>query len=144
MLGYAPESVPTLVLAAEAGLATPLDRIEVVGADPRELRPSPRWRPAAPKATSRLAEPGWLSPLVRRLLTVKPAFDRARCDGCEQCLKICAAGALAHGARDGNDRRPAIDRDRCISCFCCQEICPQGAITVSAGLAARVFGLGPR
>jgi formate hydrogenlyase subunit 6/NADH:ubiquinone oxidoreductase subunit I len=37
-----------------------------------------------------------------------------------------------------------INCERCIACFCCQEMCPQGAIEVSAGLAARLFGLGTR
>jgi len=82
---------------------------------------------------------------VDRLMRVEPTVIAAKCTGCGECGEVCAAGAIAlkpDGAREV--RRVVIDCERCIACFCCQEMCPQGAIEVSAGLAARLLGLGTR
>lgn len=143
--GLDPQRIPTLAVARQAGLLPALDEIEVVGADPDALRPRPRWRLARPAPLRGLGGPAWLSAFLECLMAVRPEIDRGECVACGECARVCAAHAIAlqpAGAPPG----PAvtIDREQCIACFCCQEMCPEGAIRLSAGLAARVFGLGTR
>ncbi len=54
-------------------------------------------------------------------------FDRERCIGCRQCLKICPADAIfmiyEHGIYI-----PGVDYSRCIFCGLCADACPTGAL----------------
>ncbi len=139
--GLEPRRIPTLEVARDLGLLPSVGDIHVVGADPDALRPRPAWRLARPAPLQGLGGPAWLSAFLERLVAVRPEIDRGECVACGECARVCAAHAIA--------LQPAgppvtIDRERCIACFCCQEMCPEGAIRVSAGLAARVFGLGTR
>jgi formate hydrogenlyase subunit 6/NADH:ubiquinone oxidoreductase subunit I len=78
-------------------------------------------------------------------MTLRPEIDRGACVACGECARVCAAHAIALTSDSAPPGPPVtIDRDQCISCFCCQEMCPEGAIRVSAGLAARLLGLGTR
>ena len=50
------------------------------------------------------------------------AFDARACTGCEVCLAVCEAGALAR-------RNPGyVDRRVCRQCFACAAVCPSGAL----------------
>ena len=50
------------------------------------------------------------------------AFDAKACTGCEACLAVCEAGALAR-------RNPGyVDRRICRQCFACAAVCPSGAL----------------
>jgi uncharacterized protein (DUF362 family)/ferredoxin len=143
--GIDPGRVFTLAAARDLGLLPAVERIEVVGPAPEALRPRPAWRLARPVPLRGFGGPAWLNAAVERLMRVEPRVVEAKCTGCGECGDVCAAGAIAPGPEGkGNERRVVIDCERCIACFCCQEMCPQGAIEVSAGLAARLFGLGTR
>ena len=142
--GLAPHQVFTLAVARDLGLIPSVDQIETVGAPLDDVRPRPAWRLARP-APLRGFGPAWLPAPLERLMTLRPEIDRGACIACGECARVCAAHAIALNP-DGAAAGPAvvIDRGRCIACFCCQEMCPEGAIRVSAGLAARIFGLGTR
>lgn len=143
--GIDPGRVFTLAAARDLGLLPAVERIDVVGPAPEALRPRPAWRLARPVPLRGFGGPAWLNAAVERLMRVEPRVVEAKCTGCGECGDVCAAGAIAPGPEGkGNERRVVIDCERCIACFCCQEMCPQGAIEVSAGLAARLFGLGTR
>jgi uncharacterized protein (DUF362 family)/NAD-dependent dihydropyrimidine dehydrogenase PreA subunit len=142
--GLEPARVHTLAVAAGLGLLPPLDRIEVIGARPDDLRPSPSWRLARPAPLRGFGEPAWLTPLFDRLLSLRPVVDPHRCVACGACLQACAAEAMALAPEGGSGPRLTIDREICIACFCCQEMCPEGAIRASAGPLARLLRLGTR
>jgi NAD-dependent dihydropyrimidine dehydrogenase PreA subunit len=142
--GLEPASVHTLAVAAGLGLLPPLDRIEVVGARPDDLRPVPSWRLARPAPLRGFGEPAWLTPLFDRLLSLRPVVDPNRCAACGECVQVCAAEAMALAPDGSPGPRLSIDRERCIACFCCQEMCPEGAIRASAGPLARLLRLGAR
>jgi len=143
--GLAPHQVFTLAVARDLGLIPSFGEIEIIGAPLDDLRPRPAWRLARPAALRGFGGPVWLSALLERLMTVRPEIDRGACIACGECVRVCAAHAIALNP-DGAVPGPpaAIDREQCIACFCCQEMCPEGAIRVSAGLAARLLGLGTR
>ena len=143
--GLEPYQVFTLAVARGLGLLPSCDEIEIVGSPLDDLRPRPAWRLARPAPLRGFGGPAWLSALLERLMTLRPEIDRGACIACGECVRVCAAHAIALNP-DGAVPGPpvAIDREQCIACFCCQEMCPEGAIRVSAGLAARLLGLGTR
>jgi uncharacterized protein (DUF362 family)/NAD-dependent dihydropyrimidine dehydrogenase PreA subunit len=143
--GLDPHQVFTLAVARGLHLLPSFGRIEIVGPAPDDLRPRPTWRLARPAPLRGFGGPVWLSAFLERLMTVRPEIDRGACVACGECVRVCAAHAIALNP-DGAPSLPpvTIDRDQCIACFCCQEMCPEGAIRVSAGLAARLFGWGTR
>jgi len=143
--GLAPHQVFTLAVARDLGLIPSFDQIEVVGAPLDDLRPRPAWRLARPAPLRGFGGPAWLSAFLERLMTVRPEIDRGTCIACGECVRVCAAHAIALNPDAAASGPPvAIDREHCIACFCCQEMCPEGAIRVSAGLAARLLRLGTR
>jgi uncharacterized protein (DUF362 family)/NAD-dependent dihydropyrimidine dehydrogenase PreA subunit len=143
--GLAPPQVFTLAAARSVGLLSSVEDIEVIGANLDDLRPRPAWRLARPAPLRGFGGPEWLSAFLERLMTVRPEIDRGACIACGECAEVCAAHAIALNPDGVTSGLPVtIDREACIACFCCQEMCPEGAIRVSAGLAARLFGLGTR
>lgn len=56
----------------------------------------------------------------------KPLFDRTKCVGCGQCVRICPGHALTLDT----DRKIVADYDACIRCYCCHEVCPADAIAI--------------
>jgi formate hydrogenlyase subunit 6/NADH:ubiquinone oxidoreductase subunit I len=78
-------------------------------------------------------------------MALRPEVDPRTCIACGECADMCAAKAITLVPDGASSKsRVLIDRERCIACFCCQETCPEGAIRISAGLAARLLGLGKR
>jgi NAD-dependent dihydropyrimidine dehydrogenase PreA subunit len=145
MWGLAPHQVFTLAVARDLGVLPAFDQIDVVGVPLDELVVRPPWRLARPSPLRGFGGPAWLSSLLERLMTLRPEIDRGACVACGECARVCAAHAIALTSDSAPPGPPVtIDRDQCISCFCCQEMCPEGAIRVSAGLAARLLGLGTR
>jgi len=143
--GLEPHQVFTLAVARGLRLLPSFEEIEIIGAPLDDLRPRPAWRLARPAPLRGFGGPAWLSALLERLMTLRPEIDRGACIACGECARLCAAHAITLNP-DGAAPGPpvTIDREQCIACFCCQEMCPEGAIRVSAGLAARLLGLGTR
>jgi len=139
ILGIPAIDVFTVETAARMGLVPPFDEIEIVGADPLSLRPDPPLRMARPVSTHRFRFPAWAGGVFERLFVLRPETDHEKCTLCGQCVEVCAARALEI---DPKARKLMLDRDLCISCFCCQEVCPEGAISVSAGMVAKLLGIG--
>ncbi len=143
--GLAPSQVFTLAAAREMGLLPEPQGIEVAGPHPDALRPRPAWRMARLVPLRGFGGPAWFNAAVERLMRLQPRVVDETCSGCGECGEVCAAGAITLvPAKKGDNRRVVIDCERCIACFCCQEMCPQGAIEVSAGLLARLLGVGTR
>ena len=66
-----------------------------------------------------------ISPIISKVLTVKPKVKKKECIGCKKCANICPVKAI-----EMKNKKPYIDRNKCIRCFCCQEFCPVGAMKV--------------
>ena len=47
----------------------------------------------------------------------------AKCIGCESCIRVCPAGALAK-----TDAGIVVNREACVGCHACADICPSKAI----------------
>lgn len=132
LLGLGPEDCWTQKLACAQNLpGARLGEVEMIGADPRHLRPA-RFCPAQATDVS-FGVPPFMQRRLRRSLSALPAVDRQRCRGCGLCVKHCppAAMTLVEGI-------PRIDLHACIGCFCCQELCPDGAILTRQGLLLRL------
>ena len=80
---------------------------------------------------------------------VRPVIDRTRCEGKEDCVRVCPydvfeirtlsreeRGALPFGARikamvHGNHQAFAVRAERCHSCGLCVSACPEHAIRLT-------------
>ena len=136
ILGVPSRAVPVIEAARRLGFGeTDSARIDLVGDDPAQFGVRD-FKPATHAGLHRvLPLPRAAFRLLRKLLTSRPEFDRAKCRECRLCVEACPAKCLR--LRAGG---PVVDRERCIECFCCQEACPHGAITAKSGWLARFFG----
>ena len=53
-----------------------------------------------------------------------PKIDKAKCNGCEECVEACPAEAITLV-----DEKAVINEDECTECGECVETCPEEAIT---------------
>jgi uncharacterized protein (DUF362 family)/ferredoxin len=147
LFGLSIDRVYTLKLGRELGLTPALHEINIVGPPLDSLRPEPAWEMAHVMSLGNISRINWLTPVLDRIISIKPLVSKEKCTGCGQCKKSCAAGAITLqpiGKVAKKQELAVINTRDCISCFCCQEICPEGAITASAGPLARLMGLGLR
>ena len=66
--------------------------------------------------------------------TVSPKIKRKRCQGCEECLRHCPAGAISM-----NDEKASILQDHCIGCGECIVRCQFKAVTIQWNQTIPVF-----
>lgn len=137
LMGIAPEDIPTLRLAGEAGLAPrEIGEVSILGTvvQPQHFR-----RPEGSKRTHILD--GWLpSGIAERLadsLRPIPRFRPDLCTRCGVCVRSCPPRALSWP--EDKKGTPLLDADGCIRCFCCQELCPEHAIDVRRSFLAKML-----
>lgn len=59
------------------------------------------------------------------------SVDIDQCQGCGDCVDICAVGALAIVEEDGTKYAMFTeDPSECLGCLSCEEVCEEGAISV--------------
>jgi ferredoxin len=78
---------------------------------------------AFPPASDILFGPRFTHKFMRRHLTTRPASLKDVCKLCNECVRMCPAGALKRGRRELE-----FDYEKCIRCYCCLEVCPHGAM----------------
>ncbi len=134
VVGVAPDQLPLLRAAAEAGIGeTRQERIIVLG-EPLERIVVDGFR-LPPQEHLEWPIPEWARRALKEALTTRPVIDHDRCTACGICRDHCPQGAIAV-----NRGRMAIARRSCIRCYCCQEFCPNGAVHMGSGWALRLFG----
>ncbi len=121
MMGFRPEDIPLLKVAAERGLG-PIDLAEIDIEGP--LRRIEGFKPPSTLPRSSFTAP--FQGLAFRLIA-RRAFkvDRGRCTACRTCERSCPAGAIKV------ENAPAFDSSRCMLCYCCYELCPEHAIDIN-------------
>jgi len=83
---------------------------------------------------------GRFSTFIKNRITQRPVIDKARCDLCGICVKMCPVRPRAvDWYNDDKSQPPRHNYDRCIRCYCCQETCPDGAILIETPVLGRLF-----
>jgi uncharacterized protein (DUF362 family)/Pyruvate/2-oxoacid:ferredoxin oxidoreductase delta subunit len=83
---------------------------------------------------------GRFSTFIKNRITQRPVTDKARCDLCGVCVKMCPVRPKAVDWYNGDrSQPPRHNYDRCIRCYCCQETCPDGAILIESPLMGRLL-----
>jgi uncharacterized protein (DUF362 family)/Pyruvate/2-oxoacid:ferredoxin oxidoreductase delta subunit len=133
-----PEVVPTNQAGEEAGLGTcHFENIDLVGeAIDSFFDPSFEVDRTIPAHTSG----GRLTTFLKNRISQKPVINKASCDLCGICVKMCPIQPKAvDWYRGDRSHPPRHNYDLCIRCFCCQETCPTGAILIETPLVGRLY-----
>ena len=143
IIGLEPEHNPILEEAKKRGTYPHrLEHIDLIGADPAELRIPGFSLPAtlAPRTSWILQT---FSPLFKDGLSLKPLIVKDICIACGDCREICPMQAITI-QEDENDRGKkyaVINDNECIRCYCCHETCPQDAIDLQKSLLYRILNV---
>jgi uncharacterized protein (DUF362 family)/Pyruvate/2-oxoacid:ferredoxin oxidoreductase delta subunit len=125
-----PEFVPTSKLGEKAGLGTyRAENIEIVGEQIDAFIDNGfkvnRTVPV-PKTS------GKIRTFIKNKITQRPAIDKAKCNQCGTCVKMCPVEPKAvDWVKGDRSKPPKHNYDLCIRCYCCQETCPEGAIMIA-------------
>jgi len=135
ILGVDPERIPVLQVAKQLGRETGLDHMDVIGDAVNDLKIDDFKLAGA----MNIDGPGFARPLswlLSTCLTTKPCVDKAACQGCGICCKVCPVQSIK---LVGSEKIAVINHSDCIRCFCCQELCPEGAITVKDSVGVKMI-----
>lgn len=133
-----PAIVPTSQPGEDAGLGTyRVENIELLGGNIDSfIDPGFEVNRTPPAHSSG----GRFSTFIKNRITQRPVIDKARCDPCGVCVKMCPVRPKAVDWYKGDKSQPPRHNyDRCIRCYCCQETCPDGAILIQSPLLGRLF-----
>ena len=131
VIGYAPEEVDTVRIAAERG-HTPrtTDELTVLGLPIDEVMIPDYVKPESHFNLLKLINlPSALNARVVSMLSSRPGIDYKKCVSCGECARCCPPKAISM-----ESGAPVIDRQKCIKCFCCQELCPKSAVFIKRPL----------
>jgi len=135
IMGLPKDKNPVLVEAEKRGLSpVDLDQLELIGADPTDLRiPDFKLPSTVPGLSDRIC--GALYPIFRNGFSVFPRIIEPKCVSCGSCRDACPKHVITVVGKT-----PAqIDTKNCIRCYCCHEMCPHNAIELHASRLYRLF-----
>ncbi len=124
-IGIAPFSLATNKAAQKLGLTEEYQVIGEVG-KVRDFK--------MPRTSSLLFGPEFARKFLRHTLTSRPSSEKDLCRLCNECIKICPAGAI-----EMKKRTLDFDYDQCIRCYCCLEVCPHSAINIYTPLPGKIL-----
>ncbi|RKX80177.1 MAG: 4Fe-4S ferredoxin [Spirochaetes bacterium] len=138
IIGLPYENNPLLKEAEKRGLSpTRLKDVDLVGANPSELKVPNFKLPSSFAPGSGLGQSPWLRRLLENLLknsmSVKPEIQKETCTACGICATACPMEAITMENRS----YARIDHGECIRCYCCHEMCPEKAIELKHGFLYR-------
>lgn len=120
-----------LIPTPEAAPDEPRQRIEDPGPVPvKRERLLEALRALAPEGSAPREASG---PLVA------PQLDRARCDGCALCGRICPTGALGVEEEADGTLRIICRESACVACGLCVEVCRRQALSLAPAPTALVL-----
>ena len=134
IIGFGPDDILTTRYAAERGLGTArLDSIDVVGERFQDVRVDGFRKAAFPVGLLERKLPSAIYAFVSGRLILLPEVAADKCNGCQECFKVCPADAVR--MEDGKAR---ILKKPCIHCLCCHEVCRSNAIKLRQRLLGRL------
>jgi len=138
IIGLSPESVPTNVAYANAGLGTMVStNIEIAG-DAISQFITPNF--VVSKAPMISIGPSKIMRTIKNMLVPRPFIRASQCTRCGNCIRSCPVLPKAVDWKETNARKtPSYRYDRCIRCFCCQECCPSRAIRIQTPLLGKLL-----
>ena len=139
LAGLDPTRLQTCTQASERGLGEgDLKGIDLQGGSVAELRIDPPLKPPKGSKLTEMAVWPLNTPWLRNRLVERPIVHPAKCTGCGQCARICAAKAIEVGKET---MKAGVEIEKCIRCYCCAEVCPEAAVVKSdTPLAVRLLG----
>ncbi len=143
LVHLSPETVPTCISGAKAGLGTMTDDEIIVRTPDGDLTTA--------QAQAKYGNPDFdvfrdklkksfvmkVMPLLP-FLQHRPRVDKHKCIGCGICQEACPVPEKA--VRSGQGKKAKYDYSKCIRCYCCQEMCPAKAIEVYRSPLAKLLG----
>ena len=127
IIGYEPDEVPTIKLAAKRDLCTDkIDKLCIKGESLYNFIISDFKKPDTHTEKNGMFTKvlGLLKKPIQRFYTLKPKINKEKCIGCGDCAKSCPANTIKI-----INKKAEINYKECIKCYCCQELCPVKAIT---------------
>lgn len=127
ILGYNPLKILAINAAKEADFGGySLDKINIKGDNLSNLQ-IPDFKKIKPTAaTGQGLVPGIKNFIYKHIIVKKPVVKPNLCEGCQECVKICPAQAIAF-----INKKAKINYKKCIRCYCCSEICQFKAIKLT-------------
>jgi uncharacterized protein (DUF362 family)/NAD-dependent dihydropyrimidine dehydrogenase PreA subunit len=135
IMGLPKDKNPVLVEAEKRGLSpVDLDQLELIGADPTELRIADYKLPSTvPGLSDRIFRVVY--PIFKNGFSVFPRIIESKCSSCGSCRDACPMHVITV-----KDKTPArIDTKNCIRCYCCHEMCPHDSIELHTSRLYRLF-----
>lgn len=135
IMGLPKDKNPVLVEAEKRGLSpVDLDQLELIGADPTELRIADYKLPSTvPGLSDRIFRVVY--PIFKNGFSVFPRIIESKCLSCGSCRDACPMHVITVV-----DKTPAqIETKNCIRCYCCHEMCPHNAIELHTSRLYRLF-----
>ncbi len=133
-----PKVVPTSKLGEKARLGTyHTESIEIVGENIESFldRSFDVIRTPPKSSTS-----GLFRTFLKNRITERPVINKAKCNSCGICVKMCPVEPKAVDWQNGDKTKPPIHNyNDCIRCYCCQEMCPEGAIFIDRPFLGKIF-----
>ena len=134
IIGYLPEEVDTVRIAAERG-HTPRSpqELDIRGLALEDVRIPDFAKPESHFNLLKLINlPSALNARLTSALSSRPSINYKQCIACGECARCCPPKAISMSSGV-----PVINRSECIKCFCCQELCPKSAVHIKRPLLNR-------
>jgi uncharacterized Fe-S center protein len=134
IMGLPSEQNPVLMAAANRGLISRIEDIEIVGEELSSIKINDYVFPKTLAEGLGLSMGGGkgnnpvLGAIARSLLTKTPHIMKKACVACGVCRDSCPQKAITITQK--KLRVAVINKKDCIRCYCCHELCPQNAVEI--------------
>ena len=135
LIGLPPQKVGTNRIADTRGLGNgSMDSIIVIGEDLDKIRRTDFKQSAIAAGPMEMRLPQLIHGFIQDQLILTPKISPLKCTGCDECIKICPAGAAQKKGKIA-----FILKSPCIHCMCCYEVCRHGAIRLYSRPVGKIY-----